>query len=284
MKKQFEKALSSFIEKMGSKSLLRDACEYALMSGGKRLRPLLVLMISESLKGYDVNDAAIGVECFHTASLIVDDLPCMDNDAFRRGKPALHKVFGESTSLLASYTLMSSGYGCIYENAKKMKLYPEWQSEADFRAILCLEAATRCAGLQGATSGQFLDLFPPEPSWEAIQEMIYKKTVTLFEICFLFGWLFGGGDLALIPHLKKCAYHLGMAFQMADDLEDEAQDKKSSLNIVNVLGKKEAILLSQKEISLLKETLTHLNLWTKPFQKVHEYLLDKVNNSVPVVT
>lgn len=285
MRQQFEQSLCSFVERMGAKSVLRDACEYALMSGGKRLRPLLVLMIADSLKGYDVMHAAISVECFHTSSLIADDLPCMDDDSMRRGKPSLHKAFGESTALLASYTLMSAGYGGIYENAKRMKIYPEFKDQADSRAILCLEAATRCAGIQGATQGQFLDLFPPSASLETIQEIIYKKTVTLFEICFLFGWLFGGGDIESIPYLKKCAYHLGMAFQMADDLEDETQDAPaSSLNIAKVLGKKEAISLAKKEIASLRDELMHLNLWTRPFQKVHQHLIEKISLSQPLLS
>jgi geranylgeranyl diphosphate synthase, type II len=271
MKSRFEKELLLSIEQMGEKSVLRDACSYALTNGGKRLRPLLVLMIGEALGSFDVMPAALSVEFFHTASLIADDLPCMDNDSFRRGLPSLHKVFGESTALLASYTLIAAGYGGIYESARKLSpLMPS----ADRRALECLEAATRCAGIRGATQGQFFDLFPPDLTIETIYEIIYKKTVTLFEISFLFGWLFGGGEMEKIPLLKACAYHLGIAFQIVDDLEDKVQDGMigRGVNIVAALGKKKAISCFEEEIASLEKTLKELGLWTHSFQELVSHL------------
>jgi geranylgeranyl diphosphate synthase type II len=267
MKIRFEKELLLAIEKMGEKTLLRDACSYALTNGGKRLRPLLVLMIGEALGSYDVMPSALSVEFFHTASLIADDLPCMDNDPLRRGVPSLHKVFGESTALLASYTLIAAGYGGIYENAKEIR---KFTVSADRRAMECLEAATRCAGIQGATQGQFFDLFPPILSLETIYEIIYKKTVTLFEISFLFGWLFGGGDEQKVPLLKACAYHLGIAFQIVDDLEDGIRDKAlgRGVNIAIALGKERAISCFEEEIASLEKTLQKLGLWTFSFQEL----------------
>ena len=118
------------------------------------------------------------------------------------------------------------------------------------------------------TQGQFYDLFPPDSTIETVLDIIYKKTVTLFEISFLFGWIFGGGDLSSIPLLKKCAYHLGMAFQIADDLEDGIQDVARGANIVTVLGRKKAIASFEEEIDLLETSLKALHLWTKPFQEV----------------
>ncbi|MBU6446236.1 MAG: polyprenyl synthetase family protein, partial [Verrucomicrobia bacterium] len=160
---------------MGEKNTLRDACEYALRGGGKRLRPTIVLMIAEALGfGADAMPAALSVEFFHTASLIADDLPCMDNDDVRRNRPSLHKVFGESAAILASYALIAEGYGGIYRNS----------GNNPKAAVICLEAATRCAGISGATGGQFLDLYPPDFSFETVQKIIYQKTVTLFEISF----------------------------------------------------------------------------------------------------
>ena len=192
----------------------------------------------------------------------------MDDDALRRGLPALHKAFGEAPALLASYTLIAAGYGGIHENALVLRECPKLRESADRRAVECLEAATRCAGISGATQGQFYDLFPPDSTIETVLDIIYKKTVTLFEISFLFGWIFGGGDLSSIPLLKKCAYHLGMAFQIADDLEDGIQDVARGANIVTVLGRKKAIASFEEEIALLETSLKALHLWTKPFQEV----------------
>jgi geranylgeranyl diphosphate synthase type II len=262
-----EKALRSFLEEMGEKNELRDACEYALLNGGKRLRPILVLMIAEALeKGHDVLAVALSVEFFHTASLIADDLPCMDDDDTRRGVPSLHQVFGEDVAILASYALIAEGYGGIYRNSRN-------NPKAD--ALLCLEAATRCAGIQGATNGQFLDLHCKEVSLGAARKIIYQKTVTLFEISFVFGWIFGGGDPKDLSKVKKCAYHLGMAFQMGDDLLDNGQDV-SPLNIVSVCGKKEALRLFEEEASFFRDCLKELHLLNSSFQEVVDFLYSYV--------
>ena len=252
---------------MGEKNRLRDACEYALLNGGKRLRPILVLLIADALGcGEDVMPAALAVEFFHTASLIADDLPCMDNDALRRNCPSVHKEFGESVAILASYALIAEGYGGVAKNGGKS---PE-------SLKLCLQAATRCAGINGATNGQFLDLYPPDSKLETIKKIIYQKTVTLFEISFVFGWLFGGGDPAKLSLVKACALHLGMAFQIADDLLDFAADP-TSVNIAAVLGREEALRLFEEEIGAFIALLKELGLWTKPFQEVAEFLAGYCN-------
>jgi len=272
-RQKFEKELSLGIERFGEKSRLRDACEYALVCGGKRLRPLIVMMTADALsKGLDVTPAALSVEFFHTASLIADDLPCMDNDDMRRNRPSLHKTFGEATAILASYTLIAEGYGGIHLNGERMREDSRYGRGANEASLLCLAAATRCAGIQGATSGQFLDLFPPDSTWETIQKVIARKTVTLFEISFLFGWLFGGGDKARLKDLQSCALDLGMAFQIADDLEDVPQDGKTGVNIAGLLGREEAKSLFEEKIISFKNSLEGLGLWTKPFQELYAHI------------
>jgi geranylgeranyl diphosphate synthase type II len=259
---RIETDLRRFIEQMGEKNRLRDACEYALLNGGKRLRPVLVLMIAEALDyGFDVGPAALSVEFFHTASLIADDLPCMDNDDVRRDRPSLHKAFGESVAILASYALIAEGYGGIYRNSR---INPK----AD--ATLCLEAATRCAGINGATNGQFLDLYPPDTTVATVRKIIFQKTVTLFEISFIFGWIFGGGSVKNLNQVRKCAYHLGMAFQMADDLHDAGQS--NGVNLSAILGKEEAERLFGEEMRLFTALLKELGLWTEPFQEMVAFL------------
>jgi geranylgeranyl diphosphate synthase, type II len=268
-RRKFEEELSLAIHRFGEKNRLRDACEYALFSRGKRLRPLIVMMTADSLEsGLDVLPAALSVEFFHTASLIADDLPCMDNDDVRRNRPSLHKAFGEATAILASYTLIAEGYGGIHLNGERMKRDARFAGQASAASLLSLEAATRCAGMQGATNGQFLDLFPPDSTWETIQKVIVQKTATLFEISFYFGWLFGGGSPMRLEDLRMCAFHLGMAFQIADDLDDDFQDGKTGVNIATLLGKEKAISLFEKEIASLKESLEGLGLWTAPFQEL----------------
>ena len=124
LKNKVEEELKSVISNLGEKTKLRDACEYSLLSGGKRVRPIIVLMIREALGArFDVMPAALATEFFHTASIIADDLPCMDNDDQRRDKPTLHKVFDESVALLSSYTLISLGYEYIHKNTNSCKFF-----------------------------------------------------------------------------------------------------------------------------------------------------------------
>lgn len=275
---QINDALLQTVLEMGPQTLLRDACEYSLMSEGKRIRPLIVLMVADALNfKMNVMPAALSVELFHTASLIADDLPCMDNDDVRRSRASLHKKFGESTAILTSYALIAAGYREIYKNGQAMKKHDRCAGQASDTALFCIDLASQAAGIQGAVSGQFLDLFPPDQAKETIEKIIYQKTVTLFEIAFVFGWFFGGGDPSRLKELQSVAYHFGMAFQIADDVSDDVQDLKGlkETNISALLGKEEATSLFHQEMILLEQNLKELGLWTDAFQTLYLNLLDK---------
>lgn len=280
-KDKIEQEIAKSISAFGDKTKLRDACEYALTNGGKRLRPLIVFLVAEGLgHGLNVCDAALAVEFFHTASLIVDDLPCMDNDDERRNKPSVHKVYGEPIALLASYALMTAGFERIHLSAAALReAGPPFSTFSDRACVLALEVATYCSGILGATGGQFLDLFPPNQNLETIHEVIYKKTVTLFEVSFVFGWLFGGGDIALIDRVKQMAYHLGMAFQIADDIGDMSQDEKnqSEVNIARLIGKERALVLFEEEMANFQDYLKELGLFTPSFEKMCGLLIKSLS-------
>lgn len=233
-----ENNLKNSIHSLGPKSLLRDACEYALCNGGKRIRPSIVLMVAEALGKENVNEAALAVEYFHTASLIADDLPSMDNDEMRRDQPTLHKAFNEATALLTTYALISAGYEKIRLNAKNSE-----------RLSHALECATRTTGILGATGGQYLDLFPPLPSEDVLKETLDKKTGSLFELSFVLGWIYGGGCLEKVPLVQKASFHFGYAFQILDDFHDYEKDSlnKHKINAVVILGKKRALSLLENE-------------------------------------
>lgn len=268
--KKIEKTLQIEIEGLGPKSPLRDACAYALLNGGKRFRPTLVLIMAESLGfGANVMQAAIGVEFFHTASLIADDLPCMDDDDERRDHPSVHCVFGESVALLATYALIAAGYSCLVKNGQLIKnsAYP-FADQGDFLTTLAIENVCRNTGIVGATGGQYLDLIPTEPSLEIVLEVLQKKTVTLFEISFVLGWIYGGGDLEKLDFVKKCAFHFGMAFQIADDIGDMEQDLAHGhkMNVANLVGKEKAKEMFQKEIEGVDRLLSELNLEDGPLK------------------
>jgi geranylgeranyl diphosphate synthase type II len=273
---RIEQEIAKSILSFGEKTKLRDACEYALTTGGKRFRPLIVILIAEALgHGLNVYESALSVEFFHTASLIADDLPCMDNDDERRDKPSLHKVFGESIALLASYALITAAFEKIHCNAVMMHAAPPPFCHFSDRACsLALESATHCAGILGATGGQFLDLFPPNQNLDTVKQVIYKKTVTLFQVSFVFGWLFGGGEISKLEKVKKAAYHLGMAFQTADDLGDMLQDEKKQreMSIAKLIGKERALVLFDEEMRLFRKNLQDLCILTSSFEKMCDIL------------
>lgn len=250
------------IPSLGPSSKLREACEYALMNGGKRLRPALVLMVARALcPNADATHAALAIEYFHTASLVADDLPCMDDDDIRRCKPSTHKVYGETMALLASYALISAGYTGYVKNAQLLRASSlPFSSRADQICILAVENASFNTGLSGATGGQFQDIFPERLDLATIQDIIHKKTTSLFEIAFVSGWLYGGGNPLQLPEVKKAASHFGMAFQIADDIADAPEDisKGRQVNIVPVVGMKKAQEILESEITAYETSVKHL--------------------------
>ena len=260
-------------EALGPKSALRDACEYALMNGGKRMRPAISLMIAEALGEADISLAALAAEYFHTASLVADDLPCMDDDDERRSKPSVHKVYGEAMALLVSYALIAAGYACFAQNAALIN--------SDRVCTLALENATYNTGLWGATGGQFLDLSPPDLSLNTLRDVLHKKTVSLFEIAFVSGWLFGGGAIASLKSVKQAASHFGMAFQIADDLNDLEKDIQNGrkVNMAAVFGVDAAQAMLQEELQGYEKTMRALNLIKgsgSPLYQIGELVLASV--------
>lgn len=244
---QIDSALHSAILSLPPPEGVKQACAYALQNGGKRLRPLLVVLIAQALGG-EALSAAVALECFHTASLIADDLPCMDDDDFRRNRPSLHKVYGEATALLASYALISLGFG------KLVSSHPE-------RTCLALRYAAEATGAEGLIGGQFLDISPASKEPAHLREILSRKTGALFELSFLCGWLFGGGELAHLEEVQRAGAHFGLAFQIVDDLLDLERDReKGSLNYPLLAGEEEAYRLFAAEIEAAKASLHRLSL------------------------
>lgn len=258
-----EKSLSSF----GPKTQLAEAVAYSLKNGGKRFRPAIIFLVSEALgKGRDVTDVALAVEYFHTASLIADDLPCMDDDDVRREQPACHKVYGEATALLASYALIAAGYDRIRLNAAKLgsaSLLP-----------LAIENASYNTGIFGASGGQHADLFPEELTEASVLDVIDKKTGTLFELSFVMGWLFGGGDVNQLELVKQASRSFGRAFQISDDFLDLEQDE-GTLNFPAVVGCERALEVLNRELEHLKGALKKLRLETPELLTLVHFIEDQ---------
>lgn len=270
---EIEDLISKELLSFSPKTPLVDACEYALMNGGKRFRPAIILMIAEALgKKQQALPVCLAVEFFHTASLIADDLPCMDDDAMRRNKPSLHVAFNETTALLATYALISAGYQKIHDNALLLKNLGV--PNAEQIGLLALGNATFNTGIHGATGGQYLDIFPGQITENRLREIIHKKTITLFEIAFVAGWLFAEGDVQKLELVKKAASHFGMAFQIVDDFLDirQDQDNQRLINYPNLLGVEKASQVLVHEIDQLKYLLNQLKLDSSPLSALVQFL------------
>ncbi|EFB42050.1 MULTISPECIES: polyprenyl synthetase family protein [Parachlamydia] len=283
---QVEAKIEQSIAALGAKSKVRDACEYALRNGGKRFRPALVLMVAKTLgKQADASEAALAVEFFHTASLIADDLPCMDNDDERRNMPSLHKVFGEDIALLASYALIAEGYRYLAQNSETLKQQQvSFSDRCDHLCVLAIQNVSYNTGLFGATGGQFLDIHESNLSLSALRDILHKKTVSLFEISFVLGWLFGGGELEKLPLVKKAASHFGMAFQIADDLSDMQQDLKNGrkANMGLLMGVEETVKMFHKETVSFLTVLQELDIQGQELEALIKTLIQKTEECLAV--
>lgn len=192
---------------------LAEAMRYSLLAGGKRIRPMLVLEFCR-IAGGDVNAAlpvACAVEMLHTYSLIHDDLPCMDNDALRRGRPTNHVVYGECTATLAGDALQAEAFGTILRSGLS----------ADRRAA-CAEALADAVGLDGMCGGQFLDMLGEGKTLTAdeLNEINSRKTGALLVGACRMGVAAAGGSEAMLEAASLYGASLGMAFQIRDDMLD----------------------------------------------------------------
>lgn len=194
-----------------------EAMNYSLLAGGKRLRPVLSLAVCEMLGGnpQEVLPFACAIELIHTYSLIHDDLPCMDNDDMRRGRPTNHKVYGEAMALLAGDGLLNLAYEILLEASFKTKDNQE----------ACLAAAhyiARAAGTAGMIGGQVIDMEAEERklTYDELCTMHLKKTGALIKAAILTPALILKARENVCHALEAYAEHIGLAFQIKDDILD----------------------------------------------------------------
>lgn len=210
------------------RSDLIKSMQYSILGGGKRFRPILALATAELL-GRPITyfvSYAVGVELIHTYSLIHDDLPCMDNDDVRRGKPSNHKQFGEATALLAGDALLTEAFHVVSAHTKATPI----------NILKAIETLTKAAGMQGMVSGQALDILNLKIELNDLIELHKKKTGALISAAVIgMAQLCDAFD-STIDDLRKFAENLGLAFQVKDDLLDDGEDKTS---FVNFMGEEE---------------------------------------------
>ncbi|MDT3764347.1 polyprenyl synthetase family protein [Priestia filamentosa] len=212
-KKLVEELLPTQIEALQMPSLLKESMLYSLTAGGKRIRPILLLATLEAF-GKDKSlgyEAACAVEMIHTYSLIHDDLPSMDDDDLRRGKPTNHKVFGEAAAILAGDALLTYSFQIV----TKANLSPETK-------LLVIEELAHAAGAEGMVGGQMADIEGEEKKL-SLKELEYiheHKTGKLLSFGIIAGAIIAGASENQLSHLKNFSYHLGLAFQIQDDILD----------------------------------------------------------------
>lgn len=213
-----EQALYEFLPDLNCKEkVLIESMKYSLEAGGKRVRPNLVFSFNELCGGN--SEAAVpfacAVEMIHTYSLIHDDLPCMDNDDMRRGKPSNHKVYGEDIALLAGDALQSLAFE-IMTSEKAMSLT---SASACCKAVNTL--STYC-GASGMVGGQVIDLINENKSApiEVLREMDYKKTACLIKAACELGCISAMADESLVKAASEYGECIGIAFQIQDDILD----------------------------------------------------------------
>lgn len=211
-----EENLSATLRSLGDMpARLEQAMLYSLEAGGKRLRPVLLLAACD-MAGGDVHAAlpfACALEMIHTYSLIHDDLPAMDNDDLRRGKPTNHKAFGEDVAILAGDGLLSAAMEVMLRAACAM---------GDLRGTRAACAIASRAGVTGMVAGQTIDVTEEgtAPTLEKVGYIHAHKTADLLTAPMEAGLILAGADDAAVQQGAAYGYHLGMAFQMVDDLLD----------------------------------------------------------------
>lgn len=218
---------------------LRESMEYSLLAGGKRLRPLLVIAAAEAVGGQ--REAALpiaqAVEMIHTYSLIHDDLPAMDNDDFRRGKPTNHKVFGEAMAILAGDGLLTHAFHQIVQASRLYNVPAE--------AVLdIIEELSIYAGPSGMVGGQVADMQGEQgiTNLEALQYIHQHKTGDLIVFSLKAGGRVSGASEAQLAALAKFGECIGLAFQIRDDILDLVGDEGK-------LGKKVQSDVKQEKVT-----------------------------------
>ncbi len=269
-------ALEACLEKYApAPKALVEAMGYSLFSGGKRLRPALVLGACELLAGNDAPalPAACALEMVHTYSLIHDDLPCMDNDDMRRGRPTLHRRFDEATAVLAGDALLTMAF---YELAQT--------GRADAVAALA-----EASGVNGMVGGQCEDMNAQGATsdLETLQRIHARKTGALITVALRLGALFGDASPEQTTALIRFGQHLGMLFQITDDILDVVGDaaalgksvgkdqQSNKLTYPAIMGLDEARLKARNAAAAACDALAVFGEDAPVFRALPQYILER---------
>lgn len=280
-----ESFLKSYFEKSPSPSILYDAIKYSLFAGGKRIRPILVFASYEACGGNpeDIIPQATAVELIHTYSLIHDDLPSMDNDELRRGKPTCHKVFGEAIAILAGDALLTEAFLMITNTSYHVK---------KFRPS-CLMNTTReiayAAGACGMVGGQAQDILSEnsKPDLNTLHFIHFHKTALLIRASVRTGAILAGIRGNRLRSLTRYGENVGLAFQIIDDILDiegktvelgkEAGSdiKKNKMTYPALIGIQESRKRAQELVSDGINAIHNFSLKADPLRGIARYIVKR---------
>ena len=273
--------LKEFLNKQNNSKLL-PAMKYGLFPGGKKIRSKILIDIG-SLLAIDYKTLiAIGasVECIHAYSLIHDDLPCMDNDKIRRGKPSAHIKFGESTAVLAGNSLLTMAFEIL--SSPNLKI-------SERIKINLIKKLSECSGHLGIAGGQYLDLSyeKKKVSKNKIIEMEIKKTGKLFSFCCAAPAIIKKKDNKEIKFFENIGSDIGLLFQIADDLIDfkgntkiagkktGKDQKKGKATLISLLGYSNAVKYCNKIIFDVDKSLKKYGSSSKNIKETLDYILNR---------
>ena len=273
--------LKKFLNKQNNSKLL-PAMKYGLFPGGKKIRSKVLIDFGSLLSIEYKTLIAIGasVECIHAYSLIHDDLPCMDNDKIRRGKPSTHIKFGESTAVLAGNSLLTMAFEILSSPTLKI---------SEKIKINLIKKLSECSGHLGIAGGQYLDLSYEKKkiSKNKIIEMEIKKTGKLFSFCCAAPAIIKNKNIKEIKFFEKIGSDIGLLFQIADDLIDFKGDskvagkktrkdqKKGKATLISLLGYENAVKYCDKIIFDINESLKKYGSNSKNIRETLEYILNR---------
>ena len=273
--------LKKFIAKQNNSKLI-PAMKYGLFPGGKKIRSKILIDIGSLLSIDYKTLIAIGaaVECIHAYSLIHDDLPCMDNDKIRRGKPSTHIKFGESTAVLAGNSLLTMAFEILSSPTLKV---------SDIIKVNLIKKLSECSGHLGIAGGQFLDLSyeKKKTSKNKIIEMEIKKTGKLFSFCCMAPAIIKKKNSKEIKSFENIGSDIGLLFQIADDLIDFKGDskkagkktgkdqKKGKATLISLLGHMNAIKYCDKIILKINKSIKKYGSNSKNIEETLNYILNR---------
>jgi geranylgeranyl diphosphate synthase, type II len=280
-KKIVEDKMINYLNGLNAPATLKESMLYSISAGGKRLRPILALAVVESFQKdpQTVLDAACAIEFVHTYSLIHDDLPSMDNDDYRRGKPTSHKVFGEAQAILAGDALLTESFALITDNK---------YLDADQKVRL-LSVLSRAAGAEGMVGGQVEDLEGENKdlSLKELESIHEKKTGKMLECSVLSGGIAAEASEEELLSLQLYARHIGIAFQIQDDIlditgsqaqlgkpigSDEANHKTTYPKLLGLEGAQKEM---ENHIEISLEHLGKINRNTGILASIADYIIKR---------